>query len=86
MKRIRMLSLILLLLCLLASLDIGLTFAYSLIPETNDGIIGPSLVMRLLAGEDGWTRVDYYRWFAASAWITLGVALENTVLMLFKEK
>ena len=47
----------------IAAVDFGLTFWYSLIPEVNDGICGPSLLMRLLWGEDGWTRTGYFTVF-----------------------
>ena len=54
-----------------AAADFGLTFFYSLIPEANDGICGPSLLMRLLWGEDGWTRARYFEVFRGALLVML---------------
>ena len=62
-----------------AAADFGLTFWYSLIPEVNDGICGPSLLMRLLWGEDGWTRVGYFAVFRG-ALLTMLVLMAAAVL------
>lgn len=51
--------------------DFGLTFLYSLIPEVNDGICGPSLLMRLFWGEDGWTRARYFEVFRGALLVML---------------
>lgn len=62
-----------------AAADFGLTFWYSLIPEVNDGICGPSLLMRIFWGEDGWTRAGYFAVFRG-ALITMLVLMMAAVL------
>lgn len=79
-KTIRIVSLIILLIAAYVTIDFGLTFLYSLIYEVNDGIIGPSLLMRIFKGEDGWSRTAYYEWFRNSLLVTFAAAVENAVL------
>ena len=55
----------------IVAVDFGLTFLYSLIPEVNDGICGPSLLMRLFWGEDGWTRARYFEVFRGTLLVML---------------
>lgn len=77
---VRIISLVILMLAAFITIDFSLTFLYSLIYEANDGIVGPSLLMRIFGGEDGWLRVDYYNWFGNSLIITFLVAVENIIL------
>lgn len=79
-KIVRIASLIILLISVFVTVDFGLTFLYSLIPEVNDGIVGASSLMCLLGGEDGWSRAAYFEWFRNSLLITLAIAAENAVL------
>ncbi len=79
-KTIRIASLIILLISVFVTVDFGLTFLYSLIPESNDGIVGASSLMCLLGGEDGWSRAAYFEWFRNSLLVTLAIAAENAVL------
>ncbi len=79
-KAIRIASLIILLISAFVTIDFGLTFLYSLIPEMNDGIVGASRLMCLLGGEDGWSRAAYFEWFRNSLLITFLIAAENAVL------
>lgn len=79
-KTIRIASLIILLVSAFVTIDFGLTFLYSLIPEVNDGIVGASWLMCLLGGEDGWSRAAYFEWFRTSLLITFAIAAENAVL------
>ncbi len=71
---------IILLISAFVTIDFGLTFLYSLIPEANDGIVGASSLMCLLGGEDGWSRAAYFEWFRNSLLITLAIAAENAVV------
>lgn len=75
-----------LLLAVGVTIDFGLTFLYSLIYEANDGIIGPSFLMHLFGGEDGWTRVAYFEWFRNSVLITFVIAIENVILSVINIK
>ncbi len=79
-KAIRIASLVILILSVFISIDFGLTCLYSLIYEVNDGVVGPSLLMRVFGGEDGWLRVDYYNWFRNSVIMTFIVVTENIIL------
>lgn len=64
-----------------AAVDFGLTFLYSLIPEVNDGIVGPSFLMGILWGEDGWTRLRYFEVFRGA--LLLAAVLLPVTLALF---
>lgn len=79
-KTIRIASLIILVISAFVTIDFGLTFLYSLIPEANDGIVGASSLMCLLGGEDGWSRAAYFEWFRNSLLITFAIAAENAVV------
>lgn len=80
MKKLRIISLLLLLLMVLLSLDLGFNFLKSTVPSMNDGIGCFSLFYRLLFGEDGWSQAGYLAAFETSCWLTFGVLAENIIL------
>ena len=76
MKTIRILSLILLAVTMLAAVYLTLGYLYSLMPE-HDGI--PRITW-LLYGDSGWSHEQYYTGARTAVWIFTAAAVENIVL------
>lgn len=65
---------------LFASVDFGLHFFSSLIPEVNDGIPAPTLLMQFLFGDNGWTRARYFEVFRNAVFFTFALLTAHTVV------
>ena len=75
MRKTQIVSLIVLVLAIFVSIDLGLNFAYCLIPELQDGIFGNS----------GWTKVDFFYAFEKSIWFSFFMIIENIIVWILKE-
>ena len=81
MKRIRIISLIILLITSFVSLDLLINLLGSMIPDMNDGIGTFSIVWgNLYFGDSGWSHDKFFNAFVVSALINFVVFLENVVL------
>ena len=83
MKRIkpwRIVSLILLILAIMASIDLGLNLLAAMIPSMNDGIGCWSTVYLLLHGDKNWSLEAYWQSFRNSCWLSVFIFVENIVL------
>lgn len=76
MKTARVVSLIVLVISIFFSVDLGLNFVYSLIPD--DGI-GNICVINVF-GDDSWSQLSYFLAFQKSLWCSFVILVENIVL------
>ena len=81
MKKLRIAALILLLLSLFVSIDLGFQFFYNLVPELMDGYASHSVMQGVfhVFGDQGWTLARFYFAFEKAVWVTFAllVVLEN---------
>ena len=80
MKRIRILSAVVLLIICFVSLDLLINLLGSMIPPMNDGIGVYSILGNLYFGDNTWTHERFFHAFVTSAWISFAVFAENVVL------
>lgn len=81
MKKIRIISLIVLVITSFISLDLLINLLGAMIPEMNDGIGTFSIVWgNLYFGDSGWTHERFFNAFVISALIAFAVFVENVVL------
>ena len=87
MKSIRIIALILLLLMLFVSIDFGLNFLWSLVPEANDGI-GNFSILHGLFGVFGnhWSHIEFLTAFQNSGWCCFLLLLVNVGLGIWEKK
>lgn len=86
MKKMKTISLIILALCLLATVDLGYNFFASLIPRLNDGIAIYGVLPRLIFGDSLWSIERFFNAFAIAMWITIVVAIENIIISIIYKK
>ena len=84
MKRVRIISLIILIIMVFVSIDLGFNFLKSIVPSLNDGIGNFSFfqITRLFEpfGDTGWSQEGYLKVFEKSVWITFAILIENIIL------
>ena len=82
MKKIRIASLIVLLIAVVISTDLLINFLGNLVPEINDGLGIHSVILpgKLLFGDSLWSLKRFYNAFVISSLITLAIFVENIVL------
>ena len=82
MKRIKTIALILLLISLFSSIDLGLNFLYNLVPEHLDGYTSHSILQGLfgILGDHGWSLSKFYSMFETSIWFTYLMVVVNIIL------
>ncbi len=81
MKKVRIISLIVLLITCFVSLDLLINLLGSMIPELNDGIGTFSIVWgNLYFGDSGWSQERFFYAYVISAMINFVVFVENVVL------
>lgn len=84
MKKIRILSLVVLVISAIISLDLLFNFLGNLVPQMNDGL-GSHFVLlpaKLFFGDSLWSLEKFYNAFVTSSLITLTVFVENIVLVI----
>lgn len=87
MKKIKIISILLLILSLFCTLDLGFNLLYNLIPEHLDGYTTHSTLQGLFGifGDHSWSLSRFYKAFETSTWITFWLFVANVVLS-FKSK
>ena len=87
MRKTQIVSLIVLVLAIFVSIDLGLNFAYCLIPELQDGISSHSFLQETFGifGNSGWTKVDFFYAFEKSIWFSFFMIIENIIVWILKE-
>lgn len=87
MKKIRIIALVLLLAAVFVSIDFGLNFLWSMVPEANDGI-GNFSILHGLFGVFGnhWSHIEFLTAFQNSVWIAFVLLLVNVGLGVWEKK
>ena len=82
MKKIRIVSLIVLIITAVISLDLLINFLGNLVPGMNDGLGIHSVILpgKLFFGDRLWSLERFYNAFVVSSLITIAVFVENIVL------
>ena len=84
MKKVRILSLIVLVVSAFISLDLLFNLLDSMIPTMNDGIGTHSIIWgNLYLGDSIWSHERFFNAFVTSALITFAVFVENVILAIF---
>ena len=87
MKKLKLILLILFILSLFCTLDLGFNLLYNLIPEHLDGYTTHSALQGLFGvfGDHSWSLSRFYNAFETSTWITFWLFVFNSILI-FKTK
>ena len=87
MKKIRVLALALLLAAVFVSIDFGLNFLWSMVPEANDGI-GNFSILHGMFGIFGnhWSHIEFLTAFQRSVWTAFVLLLVNVGLAFSQKK
>lgn len=81
MKRIRIISLIVLVITIFVSMDLLINLVGSMIPSMNDGIGVHSIIWgNLYFGDNSWTHERFFDAFVISSLISFVVFVENVAL------
>ena len=82
MKKLRVVSLTVLVIATIISVDLLINFLGNLVPEMNDGLGIHSVLLpgKLFFGDSLWSLQKFYNAFVISALVTLVVFVENVVL------
>lgn len=82
MKKLRIISLLVLVIATVISIDLLINFLGNLVPEMNDGLGIHSILLpgKLFFGDSLWSIECFYNTFVTSTLITLAVFVENAIL------
>lgn len=82
MKQLRIVSLIVLVIGSVISVDLLINFLGNLVPEMNDGLGIHSVIVsgKLFFGDSMWSLERFYNAFVTSSLITLLIFVENIIL------
>lgn len=80
LKKVRIISLVLLSVSGLATADLGINYLYNLMYEQHDGITAYGFMPLFLYGDNLWSLEDFFEQFRRAAELTILLAAENTVL------
>lgn len=82
MKKLRIISRIVLVISCVISIDLLFNFLGNLVPEMNDGLGMHSVLLpgKLFFGDSRWSLEKFYNAFVVSSLITLAIFAENVVL------
>ena len=88
MKKLRIISLIALIIASVISTDLLFNFLGNLVPEMNDGLGLHSVFAwgNLYFGDSLWSLERFYNAFVTSASVTLAVFIENIILAIINIK
>ena len=83
MKKLKLILLILFILSLFCTLDLGFNLLYNLIPEHLDGYTTHSTMQGLFGvfGDNSWSLSRFYKTFETSTWITFWLFVFNSILI-----
>lgn len=82
MKKIKIVFVMLFIISLFVSIDLGFNFLWALIPDINDGITVRTFIN--FFGDRLWSYVRFLKAFEISTWITFGLLIVNVVLSFLK--
>ena len=75
---------VLFIISLFVSIDLGFNFLWALIPDINDGITVRTFIN--FFGDRLWSYERFLKAFEISTWITLGLLIVNVVLSFERKK
>ena len=78
MKKIKIVFMVLFIISLFVSIDLGFNFLWALIPDINDGITVRTFIN--FFGDRLWSYERFLKAFEISTWITFGLLIVNVVL------
>ena len=84
MKKIKIVFMVLFIISLFVSIDLGFNFLWALIPDINDGITVRTFIY--FFGDRLWSYERFLKAFEISTWITLGLLIVNVVLSFERKK
>lgn len=84
LKKIKIVFMVLFIISLFVSIDLGFNFLWALIPDINDGITVRTFIN--FFGDRLWSYERFLKAFETSTWITLGLLIVNVVLSFEKKK
>ena len=84
MKIIKIVFMVLFIISLFVSIDLGFNFLWALIPDINDGITVRTFIN--FFGDSLWSYEQFLKAFEISAWITFGLLIVNLVLSFARKK
>ena len=81
MKKLRIISLIILVIATIISVDLLFNFLGNLVPEMNDGLGVHSVLLpaKLFFGDKLWSLERFFNAFVTSSLFTLAIFVENVV-------
>lgn len=89
MSRFRIFSLIILLIAVFISIDLGCNYLQAVTSEISgigDGIAIHGITAPIILGDRGWSYQKYLSVFETSVWIAFIILVENAVLSIFSQK
>ena len=78
MDKIKIVFMVLFLVSLFVSIDLGFNFLWALVPDINDGITVRTFIN--IFGDRLWSYERFLKAFEISTWITFGLLIVNVVL------
>ena len=78
MKIIKTVFIVLFIISLIISIDLGFNFLWALVPGANDGITVRTFIN--FFGDSLWSHERFLKVFEISTWVTLGLLTVNAVL------
>lgn len=84
MKKIKIVFMVLFIISLFVSIDLGFNFLWALIPDINDGITVRTFIN--FFGDRLWSYERFLKAFEISTWITFGLLIVNVVLSFERKK
>lgn len=84
MKKIKIVFMVLFIISLFMSIDLGFNFLWALIPDINDGITVRTFIN--FFGDRLWSYERFLKAFEISTWITFGLLMVNVVLSFERKK
>lgn len=89
LKSIRIIAVILFLISLFCTVDLGLNFLFNIEPIIHDGSYGVCSLLHSvfrIFGDSGWSFDLFFSAFKTSAWITYFLLVVNVILHFYKGK
>ncbi len=86
MKKIRIISLIILIISSFVTLELLINVLGNVMPEANDGLRMFGISSRLIFGDSLWSYERFFDAFRISSLITFAVAYENILLLILAKK
>lgn len=84
MKIIKKVFMVLFIISLFVSIDLGFNFLWALVPDANDGITVRTFIN--FFGDHMWSYERFLKAFEISTWVSFGLLIVNVVLSFVRKK